>query len=131
MVIPDADPETTSIYVVKPEPGRDIFAGEVPDARSKARPPLPAVVDEDAIINSVLQMTTASESAEASAAGNSEASASPSASSASAADGSSSSAAATANAPPPAEVKLAGPLGEAEAEADKVAHELFPDAAEK
>lgn len=134
--VAEPDPEHTSSYVVKAEPGRDIFAGEPQEVRSKARPPPP--VDEESNISSTAQTTSTAESAsmvaESSSAVSSqeEASAVPSASSTAAQAASSSAAAeaesSTAAAKP---AKLAGPQGEAEVEAEKVAHELYPDALEK
>ncbi|KAJ7476966.1 glycosyltransferase family 39 protein [Mycena galericulata] len=132
----EPDPEHTSVYVVKPEPGHDIFGGERQEVRSKARPP---VVDEDKIISEAMQTTEAAESAltEASASvsasasaaeGTSEA-ASLSASSASESPETAAEAVSSASVSPDAKLaKPAGPLGEAEVEADKVAQELFPDA---
>ncbi|KAF7331041.1 Glycosyltransferase family 39 protein [Mycena venus] len=141
----EAPAEHTSAFVVKPEPGHDIFAGEAPDVRSKAR--APPVVDEDAIIESVLQVTTGTpesdaakeESAPASAAVGSESAASVSAAGSSSAGTSSESqseAAADASSSAgvnakPANAKPAGPVGEAEAELEKAAKELYPDAVEK
>lgn len=143
----EAKAEHTSAFVVKPEPGHDIFAGERQDPRSKARQP-PPVVDEDAIIDSVVQqVTTATDAAEAESE-SAAASSSDAASSASAAASASSvesesasslevspdaSSSAGVNAKPAAAAaaKQAGPVGEAEAEAAKVAAELYPDAAEK
>lgn len=128
----EPDPEHTSAYVVKPEPGRDIFAGVQQDARSKARPPPPAV-DADSIVNAAEeQMTTATEPT----AESSESTAESSLSSVESSDSASSSAASSegasssegANAKP---AKPAGPKGEAELEAEKVAQELYPDAVEK
>jgi len=126
----EPDPEHTSAFVVKPEPGHDIFAGEQ-DVRSKARPP--PVVDEDAIIEAVLQVTTGTdaakeESAPAPASSDAESVASSQAASSEAAADASSSAGANAK---PAKQQPAGPAGEAEAEAEKVAKELYPDAVEK
>ncbi|KAJ7367532.1 glycosyltransferase family 39 protein [Mycena albidolilacea] len=142
----EAKAEHTSAFVVKPEPGHDIFAGERQDPRSKARQP-PPVVDEDAIIESVVQqVTTATDAAEAESGSAAAASSSDAASSASAAAPASSvesesasslevapdaSSSAGVNAKPAAAAKQAGPVGEAEAEAAKVAAELYPDAAEK
>ncbi|KAJ7982867.1 glycosyltransferase family 39 protein [Mycena polygramma] len=142
---PAGEPEAehTSMFVVKPEPGHDIFAGDRQDARSKARPP-PPVIDEDSLLASVLDdVTTNAESAPASEV-SAPASASDSASVAVAGSdavesplGSSSegipSAASSASASVSAEgkakpAKPAGPLGEAELEAAKVAEALFPDA---
>ncbi|KAJ7886184.1 glycosyltransferase family 39 protein [Mycena olivaceomarginata] len=134
----EAKAEHTSAFVVKPEPGHDIFAGERQDPRSKARQP-PPVVDEDAIIDSVVQqVTTATDAAEAeseSAAASSSDAASSASAAASASSVESESASSLEVAPdasslPPA-AKQAGPVGEAEAEAAKVAAELYPDAAEK
>ncbi|KAJ7911129.1 mannosyltransferase 1 [Mycena leptocephala] len=127
----EPDPEHTSAYVVKPEPGRDIFAGVQQDARSKARPPPPAV-DADSIVNAAEeQMTTATEPATASSESTAESSLSVESSdsaSSSAASSESASSSEGANAKP---VKPAGPKGEAELEAEKVAQELYPDAVEK
>jgi dolichyl-phosphate-mannose-protein mannosyltransferase len=146
---PQAEPnaEHTSAFVVKPEPGHDIFAGDRQDARSKAGQP-PPVVDEDSIIESVIQQVTtaaevakeesvSAESASAAAVASSEAASSLEASSslvssseASAADASSSSAGLNAK-PAAAKPVVMGAPEEAEAEAEKVAHELYPDAMEK
>jgi len=137
----DLDPEHTSAFVVKPEPGHNIFAGERPDVRSYARPPPPPpVVDEEKIISSAGQTTATAGSVEASveaaasaSAGSSEAVAS--AGSETASDPASSSASAaeviSSATPESKPLKPAGPLGEAEVEAEKVAQELFPDAVEK
>ncbi|KAJ7174473.1 glycosyltransferase family 39 protein [Mycena filopes] len=138
--VAEPDPEHTSAYIVKPEPGHDIFGGDRQDAKSFRRPP-PPVVDEDSIISSAMQEVT-SGSDSASAAVESESSAASSAaddasSSSGAVESSSSSAGSEAasssegvNAKAAA-AKAAGPLGEAEVEAEKVAHELYPEAAEK
>ncbi|KAJ7196991.1 glycosyltransferase family 39 protein [Mycena pura] len=125
---PDAvdDSEHTSTYVAKIEPGRDIFAGEgKPDGRSKAPPP-PPVVDEEKIINEVMQSfstttSAASESAESSTTTDES----------STTDGSSSESSPAVAESETRPAKLAGPVGEAEAEAEKAAQELYPDAVEK
>ncbi|KAJ7721344.1 glycosyltransferase family 39 protein [Mycena maculata] len=135
----DAEAETTSLYVMKPEPGHDIFGGAPPDVRSKGGPP-PPVVDEDKIISEVMQTTAAAEesaSAQAqveSSEAVSVAETSPAASAESADGASSASESASTEADAEAEpvlAKPAGPLGEAEVEADKVAQELYPDAVQK
>ncbi|KAJ6615547.1 glycosyltransferase family 39 protein [Mycena sp. CBHHK59/15] len=134
------DAEHTSAYVVKPEPGYDIFAGERLDMRSKHRPqpppmpPVPPVVDEEKVISSVMQSISAvaqvseGQSEVAAAASASVVEPSPSAAGSEAA---ASVASASASVAEMKYVKPAGPLGEAEVEAEKVAHELFPDAVEK
>jgi len=116
----------------KAEPGRDIFAGEsVKDIRSSNLPPEP--VREQKEISSVnvgISMSSSASSASSTTSttrsDSSEESAGSAAStvvSETASDATIESSAAAA-----AKVQAAGPLGEAELEAQKVANELYPDA---
>ena len=133
----------------KAEPGRDIFAGEaVKDIKSSNVPVQPPAepVREQKEISSVNFGVTSSSSSSSSSPSSSSSSSSSSTSDGSAEESASSAAStissetatdttsiessssATAAA---VKVPVAGPLGEAELEAQKVANELYPDAAEK
>ncbi|KAF9027092.1 glycosyltransferase family 39 protein [Hymenopellis radicata] len=131
-----APAEHTSVIVGMPEPGRDIFAGQpVKEVPSQPVPPQPPVVEvEEKMISAVVQPPPEAEEIEKEK----------------------ESVDAAAEDPVPdakeiplpkeedevvmaadrkadAEAKLpkeAGPLGEADAEADKIAHELYPDDAD-
>lgn len=134
--VPDAD--TTAILEGKAEPGRDIFAGEpvkeIQSHNPPAAPPAPeepkeisAVVTRSAVVpppanidevdkDSDEAKTTSAESITAlSTSGGLDQVV----------------AAVEGEAPAGAKNPLVGPLVEAEVEAEKVAHELYPDAPEK
>ncbi|KAJ6544250.1 glycosyltransferase family 39 protein [Mycena capillaripes] len=121
----EAEAEHTSAYVVKPEPGHDIFAGDRQDARSQARPP-PCAAESQSESAASVESSSASASVSASTSAESVESSSVGSSSEGIPSASSS-----ASAEAKAKAKPAGPLGEAEVEAEKVAQELFPDAVEK
>ena len=151
----DAAPEKVETMADpgKAEPGRDIFAGEaVKDIKSSnvpVQPPAEPVREQKEISSVNFGVTLPSSSASSSP------SSSSSSSSSTASDGtaeeSASSAASTvssetatsqsdsttiessssSSATTAVKVQVAGPLGEAELEAQKVANELYPDAAEK
>jgi len=134
--IPPAEEQHTSIFVGKAEPGRDIFAGEpVKDIKSQSLPPPrpPPPAEEVKEISSVL--TRHSIASESLMAQKQEGSSSLSTSS-----GVVGSTEAQGTVVKPAAVigesdrgvkKPAGPLVEAEVEADKVAQELYPEAVAK
>lgn len=112
----------------KAEPGRDIFAGEPKkDIKSDGLPvQLPEPAREQKEISSVIIGTLTSSSASSSTSV-SESSLSSSDSSKGIEESSSVASETMETAKP----KAAGPLGEAELEAQKVANELYPEAAEK
>lgn len=121
----------TSIAEGKPEPGRNVFEGEViKDVKSMAPkdPPPPVDVKE---ISSVI-----TKESKAASDGGSSSSSSPSDVNTAVSSSSSSSSTATSSTGNIAQTdeqrlkaeKPAGPLGEAEAEAEKAASELYPDA---
>ena len=107
----------------KAEPGRDIFAGEpVKDIKSNSVPvPPPEHVREQKEISSVNVDTLSSSSPTASDSAEESASTAASVASETAQPDATKESAAT-------KVQAAGPLGEAELEAQKVANELYPDA---
>jgi dolichyl-phosphate-mannose-protein mannosyltransferase len=128
VVVPDIEQaekpkeeHATSIAEGKPEPGRNVFEGQpVKNAKSEApKDPLPPVADKE--ISSVMTRDSSSSSGSSSLGSTSSRSGSDA--------GSSSSASASQT-----EIrnhgiqKAVGPLGEAEAEAEKAASELYPDA---
>ncbi|KAF7331457.1 Glycosyltransferase family 39 protein [Mycena kentingensis (nom. inval.)] len=130
--------EKTSAFVVKPEPGRDIFAGEGQEGvRSRVPAPPAPPPGEDEGVTTKEKEKEAKEEAKA----DTDADSSSDLSSSSSDDTSSSkSTDAETKAGKEAETETgagagtvgnaaapAGPLGEAEAEAEKVAHELYPD----
>ena len=133
----------------KAEPGRDIFAGEaVKDIKSSNVPVQPPAepVREQKEISSVNFGVTSSSSSPSSSPSSSSSSSSSSTTSDGTAEESANSAASTISSETAtdttsiesssataaaAKVPVAGPLGEAELEAQKVANELYPDAAEK
>ncbi|KAJ7618447.1 glycosyltransferase family 39 protein [Roridomyces roridus] len=145
---PEAETTTASVIKVKPEPGHDIFGGNEREENT------PGVVDEDQIISDAMQTTAMAESGSvsgdsaeveasasdsvsavdekkedsSSAALSSESAASAEGESSEASSSSSSSSAAAVVEEPAKAPKPAGPLGEAEVEADKAAEELFPNA---
>jgi dolichyl-phosphate-mannose-protein mannosyltransferase len=146
IVVPDmekidhAGDEHTSIAEGKAEPGHDIFAGEVvKDVKSEAPlHPLPPVDDRE-IISVITTGTTAATSEGTDSATNSDTSTSEGSSSVTTTSSESpntagtSTSGTTAEAPHMDEQKEgphmpAGPLREEEAEAEKVANELFGDA---
>jgi dolichyl-phosphate-mannose-protein mannosyltransferase len=106
----------------KAEPGRDIFAGEpVKDIKSSSLPVQPSEpVREQKEISSVNVGTLSSSSSSSDGTEESTGSAASAASETAQSDATIESAA--------AKVQAAGPLGEAELEALKVANELYPDA---
>jgi len=114
----------------KAEPGRDIFADvPVKDIKSDALPVQPPEpVREQKEISSVIVGTLTSSSASPSS--DSESSSSSSSDSSEGAE-ESDSAALTITQSEAVRLHTAGPLGEAELEAQKVANELYPDAARK
>ncbi|KAF7300996.1 Glycosyltransferase family 39 protein [Mycena indigotica] len=117
--------EKTSAFVVKPEPGRDIFAGEGQDSVKSRAPPPPHPADEHVVTKDGESDLESQSSSSSSSSSSSQKAASSSQSSGS----SSSSSLVSDKGDHEAKAgKLAGPLGEAEAEAEKVAHELYPDA---
>lgn len=133
-----APAEHTSVVVGMPEPGRDIFAGQpVKEVPSQPVPPQPPVVEvEEKVISAVVQPPPAAEAIEkekepVDAAGEDPVPLAkeiplPK-------DEDEAVVGADEEADVDAEAKLvkeAGPLGEAEAEADKIAHELYPDDAD-
>ncbi|KAF8919457.1 glycosyltransferase family 39 protein [Mucidula mucida] len=133
-----APAEHTSVVVGMPEPGRDIFAGQpVKEVPSQPVPPQPPIVEvEEKVISAVVQPPPAAEAIEkekepVDAAGEDPVPLAkeiplPK-------DEDEAVVGADEEADVDAEAKLvkeAGPLGEAEAEADKIAHELYPDDAD-
>ena len=136
--IPPAEEQHTSIFVGKAEPGRDIFAGEpVKDIKSQSLPPPrpPPPVEEVKEISSVLTRHSIA-SAEKQEKGGEYVQGS---SSLSTSSGVGSTEAQGTVVKPAAVIgesdrgvkKPAGPLVEAEVEADKVAQELYPEAVAK
>ena len=135
----------------KAEPGRDIFAGEaVKDIKSSnvpVQPPAEPVREQKEISSVNFGVTSSSSSSSSSPSSSSSSSSSSSATSDGSAEESASSAASTISSETAtdttsiessssataaaAKVPVAGPLGEAELEAQKVANELYPDAVEK
>ena len=115
----------------KAEPGRDIFAdAPVKDIKSDTLPVQPPEpVREQKEISSVIVGTLTSSSASSSSSSDSKSSTTTNDSS-KGTEESSSAAVSEAAESEAAKVK-AGPLGEAELEAQKAANELYPDAAEK
>jgi len=118
----------------KAEPGRDIFAGEsVKDIKSNTLPVQPPEpVREQKEISSVNVGTLSSPSSSATATSDSTAEESTGSAASSVASETTAKSDATIEstvaAAAAARVQAAGPLGEAELEAQKVANELYPDA---
>jgi dolichyl-phosphate-mannose-protein mannosyltransferase len=139
VVVPDIEQaekpkeEHTSIAEGKPEPGRNIFEGEpVKNVKSETpKDPVPPVDHKE--ISSVITKESKAVSDSSSNSGSSSSDTGTTTSSSGSSDTGSSSSASTSSASQ-TEVqndgiqKPAGPLGEAEAEAEKAASELYPDA---
>ena len=113
----------------KAEPGRDVFAGEpVKDIKSNTVPiQPPEQVREQKEISSVIVGTLTSSSSLSSTTSTSDATEDSTGSAASAASETAQPDTTTIESAT-AKVKVAGPLGEEELEAQKVANELYPDA---
>jgi dolichyl-phosphate-mannose-protein mannosyltransferase len=132
VVVPDIEQgekpkeEHTSIAEGKPEPGRNVFEGEVVnDVKSEAPKHAPPPADVKEISSVVTRESKASSDGD----GNSSSSSSDS-STATSSSSSSTATSSVSDMPRTDERKKkpAGPLGEAEAEAEKAASELYPDA---
>ncbi|KAF7291832.1 Glycosyltransferase family 39 protein [Mycena chlorophos] len=117
--------EQTSVFVVKPEPGRDIFAGDGQElAKSKVPPPPPVMEDV------VTDEKTSSSLSEAASVATPESEPVQNVEIASPAEEVEVVAHAEAEPEPTLKKAPAGPLGEEDAVVDKVAAELYPDAAD-
>ena len=116
----------TSIAEGKPEPGRNVFEGEVVNDVKSIVPKVPPPPVDVKEISSVI-----TKESKAALDGDGNSSSSSSSSSSGSSTAMSSSSASSANDMPQTDErakKPAGPLGEAEAEAEKAASELYPDA---
>jgi dolichyl-phosphate-mannose-protein mannosyltransferase len=132
--VADAPPpqnDHTSVVVGMPEPGRDIFAGEpAKGIKSEIRPSQPPPPQKE--ISSVISEQTTTSEPEAAPVSSLESTSSSSAKAASHSNPDTTSPPEklqdTTDGDSEAKDKLAGPVGEAEAEADRAAKELYPDA---
>jgi dolichyl-phosphate-mannose-protein mannosyltransferase len=128
--VADAPPpqnDHTSVVVGMPEPGRDIFAGEpAKGIKSEVRPSQPPPPQKE--ISSVMSEQTTTPESETTPVSTLESSDSNSATRSNPDTTSPEKQPETTDGNAEEKDKLAGPLGEAEAEADRAAKELYPDA---